>query len=206
MDNRMNAAKFIFETDFRNEAHGRRVSDMDVATAREQGHAEGFAAGREAARAEANAALTHMAGVIAAQAERLLAAQDERATSIEASAAAVAVTMARRLAGAALAEKPNALIEEAARECIVHARSAPHLAVRVNEAAVEDAERLFGRLARESGYAGKVVILGEPEIAAGDARFEWADGGVVIDRAALDAAINAAAEHVLGRRSDALTG
>ncbi len=196
----MTAAKFIFETDFRKEAHGRRVTDVDVSAAREQGFQEGVQQGRREAEGKSSAALTHMAGVIAAQAERLLAAQDERVALIEASAAALAVTMARRLAGAALADRPQALIEAAARECLAHARTAPHLAVRVNEARVDDAERLFGRLTRESGFAGKLIILGEPEIADGDARLEWADGGLVIDRGAVDALIMAATEQVLGRR------
>jgi flagellar assembly protein FliH len=195
----MTAAKFMFDTDFRSEARGRRVTDVDVEKARQDGFTAGFAEGQQAARAEANAALTHMAGLISQQAERLLSAQDERAGMVETSAAVLAVTMARRLAGAALAEKPQSLIEQAARECIVHARSAPHLAVRVNEAQIDSAEQLFGRLTRESGYAGKVIILGEPEIAVGDARFEWADGGVVIDSAALDRHIDDVIAQVLGK-------
>jgi flagellar assembly protein FliH len=198
----MNAAKFIFETDFRGDSRGRRISDVDVSTAREDGFAQGFAEGQQAARAESQAALTHMAGVLAQQAERLLAGEDRRREDIEAATAALAVTIARRLAGAALADRPQALIEQAARECIVHARSAPHLAVRVNDAEVDSAEQLFGRLAHESGYAGKVIVLGEPDIASGDARIEWADGGVVIDRAGLEEAMAAAAARVLGPRAD----
>ncbi len=97
------------------------------------------------------------------------------------------------------------MLEQAARECLTHARAAPHLAVRVNEAHVSDAERLFGRLTHESGYAGKLIILGEPEIAPGDARLEWADGGVVIDRGALDAAIATAARDILGFDPDLTT-
>lgn len=200
----MNAARFTFETDFRAEANGRRASDIDVVAAREQGFNDGFAKGQEAAQAQAAAALTHMAGVLAVQAERLLAVHDDRMVLIEASAAALAVKMARRMAGAALTDKPQALIEQAARECLVHARSAPHLAVRVHADFVEEAERLFGRLTHESGYAGKVIILGEPEIAAGDARLEWADGGVVINRETVDAMIDVAAEKVLGTRPDVL--
>lgn len=200
----MTAAKFMYETDFRNEARGRRITDVEVETARQEGFGAGYAEGQEAARAEANAALVHMAGLISQQAERLLATQAERTDLIEASAAVLAATMARRLAGAALAEKPQALIEHAARECIMHARSAPHLAVRVNEAHIDSAEQLFGRLTRESGYAGKVIILGEPDIAPGDARFEWADGGVVIDRAALDKQIDSVIGQVLGPRAHEL--
>jgi flagellar assembly protein FliH len=194
----MSTAPFSFDTDFRREAHGRRVTDVDVATAREQGFADGFAQGRAAAAQEAQAALTHMAGLLAQQAQALLGAQDERFALVEQEAAALAVLLARRIAGAALAERPDAMIELAARECLQHARSAPHLAVRVHVDAVTQAEGLFGVLAHESGFAGKVVVLGEPEIAPGDARLEWADGGVVIDRGALDALIDSAARQALG--------
>jgi flagellar assembly protein FliH len=150
------------------------------------------------ARAEAQAGLNHMAGVIAAQAQALLQEQERRSVEVEIAAAALAVALARRIGGAALAAKPAALIEEAARECLVHARNAPHLAVRVAPDAVDAATSLFGRLAHENGYAGRVIVLGEPEIAMGDARLEWADGGVVIDHAALGSAIDQAVRRVLG--------
>jgi flagellar assembly protein FliH len=34
------------------------------------------------------------------------------------------------------------------------------------------------------------VILAEPAIATGDCRIEWADGGVVLDRATIEAKIS----------------
>ena len=34
------------------------------------------------------------------------------------------------------------------------------------------------------------MILAEPEIASGDCRIEWADGGVVQERAAIEARID----------------
>jgi len=34
------------------------------------------------------------------------------------------------------------------------------------------------------------VILAEPEIATGDCRIEWADGGVVLERAVIETRIN----------------
>jgi flagellar assembly protein FliH len=45
------------------------------------------------------------------------------------------------------------------------------------------------RLARERGFEGRLVVLGEPDLAPGDARMEWADGGVVRDRARIEAAV-----------------
>jgi flagellar assembly protein FliH len=44
-------------------------------------------------------------------------------------------------------------------------------------------------LAKQSGFAGRLVILAEPEIETGDCRLEWADGGVVLERAAIEAKI-----------------
>ena len=46
------------------------------------------------------------------------------------------------------------------------------------------------------------MVLAEPDIAAGDCRIEWADGGINRDSAAADAAIGeAVAGYVSARRS-----
>jgi flagellar assembly protein FliH len=42
-----------------------------------------------------------------------------------------------------------------------------------------------------SGFTGRLVVLGDPDIAIGDARLEWADGGVVRDIRQLSADIDA---------------
>ena len=41
-----------------------------------------------------------------------------------------------------------------------------------------------------SGFGGRLVVMGDPEIAPGDCRLEWVDGGVVRDRAAIAAEID----------------
>jgi flagellar assembly protein FliH len=80
-------------------------------------------------------------------------------------------------------------VESAVQECFTEARTAPHIAVRVHDSLVEDVKTHLGKLAADRGFAGKLVILGEPEIAPGDVRLEWADGGVVRERAAIDQAV-----------------
>jgi flagellar assembly protein FliH len=37
-------------------------------------------------------------------------------------------------------------------------------------------------IARTRGFEGRLVVIAEPEIALGDCKIEWADGGVVRDR------------------------
>ncbi|MDP3319184.1 MAG: FliH/SctL family protein [Bosea sp. (in: a-proteobacteria)] len=170
------ATKFTFGTDFR-EGGRRAAGEAEVAAAR----AEGIALGREEGRREEQGQLNGLLAQLARSAERLVAQEAAHAAEVEARAAYVAIVAAKALAGAALDERPLAALENGLRECLAQARQAPHLVMRVNDAAVEAAEGLIKRLAQEMGFAGRLVVLGEPDIAPGDGRIEWADGGFVIE-------------------------
>ena len=187
------AKKFMFATDF--SGNGRKAVDE---AAIESARAEGYQTGLDQARREADQQLGALMSQLVRQSERLLAQQDERLAQIEAQAAQLAVATARSLAGAALADKPLAQLLGAARECLAHARHAPHLAIRVHESLVETVEGKLAGLARETGFAGRIVVLGEPDIALGDGRLEWADGGIAIERAELDEAVEKAVAAVFG--------
>lgn len=187
------ATKFMFGTDFR-EGSRRAAGEADVAQAR----SEGFQAGLAQARAEAQDQTGGLVARLLQSIERLASQDHARLDEVEWQAAQVAISTARRLAGAALADKPMAGLENAVRECLGHARLAPHLVVRVNEASVETVEGMLARLTRETGFAGKLVVLGEPDIAPGDGRIEWADGGFVVDQAKLGQLIDQAVESAFG--------
>jgi len=196
-----NATKFLFGNDFR-EGGRARASEADLAAAREQA----FQAGQEQARREAQGQLNGLVGQLARTAERLFAQEAARATQVEDQAVRFALSVARALAGAALAERPMAGLERAVRECIGHARQTPHLAIRVNEAAVEAVEALAKRLALEGGFTGRIVVLGEPDIAPGDGRIEWADGGLAIEAGQVDALVQQAVAAAFGRGGDFRSG
>jgi flagellar assembly protein FliH len=187
------AKKFMFGTDFR-EGGRRAVGDADLAAAR----AEGFKAGQDQGRREAETQLNGLLGHLVQATERLLAEEDRRAAAIEEQAARVAIVTAQGLARAAVAERPLAQIERAVRECLGHARLAPHLVVRVNESAVEAVEQMLAGPAREVGFAGRLVVLGQPDIAPGDGRVEWADGGMVIDSTRIEQLVEQAVRSVFG--------
>jgi flagellar assembly protein FliH len=187
------ATKFMFGTDFR-EGSRRAAGEADVAQAR----SEGFQAGLAQARAEAQDQTGGLVARLLQSIERLASQEHARLDEVEWQAAQVAISTARRLAGVALADKPMAGLENAVRECLGHARLAPHLVVRVNEALVETVETMLVRLTRETGFAGKLVVLGEPDIGPGDGRIEWADGGFVVDQAKLGLLIDQAVESAFG--------
>jgi flagellar assembly protein FliH len=59
--------------------------------------------------------------------------------------------------------------------------------------------------ARGGGFDGRLVVLAEPEIAPGDCRIEWADGGVVLERAAIEVKISELVGRYLASRDQAGT-
>ena len=79
----------------------------------------------------------------------------------------------------------------------------PHLVVRINEQLYEAARERIERLAKQSGFEGRLVILAEPDIVTGDCRIEWADGGVVLERAAIEAKINELVGRYIASRDQA---
>ena len=109
---------------------------------------------------------------------------------METEAVDVAVAVARKLCSELIAAEPLGELSGLVSECFSHLVSTPHLVVRVNDQLYEAARERIERLAKPSGFQGRLVILAEPEIATGDCRIEWAEGGVVLERAAIEAKID----------------
>lgn len=181
------ATKFLFDRDFRNPGADAKQAAA-LAEAEERGRQRGLAEGRRQAEADTQARLGQAVQRLAETAAALLGGLDARQAETEAEAMQFATALAEKLAGAALRRQPLAAIAETAAAAFQHLRGVPHLVVRVNEAFVEPVEPIVRRIAGERGYEGRLVILGEPDLAPGDVRLEWADGGIVRDRARIEAA------------------
>jgi len=185
------AKPFLFETDFRSprpSAAAQRAAEA-AAHAEAEAHARGIQEGLVQAESQIQGRLAAALNHLAEAATALLARADAHEAEREAQAVEVAVLIARKVAGEALDAAPLASIGEAARAALQHLRGVPHLVVRVHDGLVEEAETLVKRLARERGYEGRLVVLGDPDMHAGDARIEWADGGIVRERARIEAAV-----------------
>src|SRR5437016_8459464 len=124
---------------------------------------------------------------------------------METEAVDVAVAVARKLCSQLVAAEPLGEITGLVSDCFSQLVSTPHLVVRINSSLYEAAREKIERLAAQSGFQGRLVILAEPEIATGDCRIEWADGGVVLQRAAIESEISEPVGRYMASRNQAGT-
>jgi flagellar assembly protein FliH len=202
-------AKFLFDTDFgANDKSRERAANaaevaQKVAAAEARAYREGFDAGQREAKAESERrgalALEEIKIAMQGIASRFAGIE----TRMETEAVDVAVAVARKLCGALIATEPLGEITSLVAECFSHLVSIPHLVVRINDQLYDAAHQRIEQMAKASGFQGRLVILAEPEIAAGDCRIEWADGGVVLERGAIETKINElVGRYIASRKGD----
>ncbi|HTP90874.1 MAG TPA: FliH/SctL family protein [Xanthobacteraceae bacterium] len=201
-------AKFLFDLDFAANSdrkpaeptitlaeHSLKIADAEAAA-----HRKGYADAQTDARVESDRRIAAALDRIAANLGQATDALKTIESRLECEAVEVAVAVARKLAPALIAREPFAEIAALASECFRELVTSPHIAVRVNDAVYAAAREKLADIARARSFEGKLVVLAEPEIALGDCRIEWADGGINRDRAATEAAIEAAVEGYISAR------
>lgn len=198
-------AKFLFDVDFskpgsRHDSATAADIARRVAEAEARGHRAGMAAGLAQASAESArrgaVALEQISAAIGAIAGRFA----ETEARMEAEAVDVALAVARKLAAELTRSEPLAELSALVADCMRHLVSTPHLVVRVSEASYSDAKESVELIAQRYGFQGRLIILAEPDIAVGDCRIEWADGGIVLDSAATEAKISELVERYMASR------
>jgi flagellar assembly protein FliH len=202
-------AKFLFDLDLAPGAaaierpippaeHAQKLADAES-----RGYQEGFAAAEKEGSAVAElrtAAAFEQIGGALEEIARGLAAVEQR---IEAEAIELAVAVARKLALELVLSEPFGEIAALTTECFKQLAACPHVVMRVNSSLHETACERLNEVARGCGFEGRLVVLAEPDIAVGDCKIEWADGGIVRNQARTDAAIANVVRRYLGARQGA---
>ncbi|MBX9776076.1 MAG: flagellar assembly protein FliH [Xanthobacteraceae bacterium] len=198
-------AKFLFENDFA-PGGGEKKSQItldDHAARLKAAEAAAFARGFEQGAAEAEKRSLAMIDRIATAMGTLDKQIEAVAAKIETEAVEVAVAVARKLAPELVATEPFAEIAALAVDCFRNLVKCPHVVVRVNDALHETAREKLDEIVRRCSPDTKLVLLAEPDIAPGDCRIEWADGGIDRDTAAIGAAIDEAVTRYINARRSA---
>ena len=188
-------AKFLFDVDFAAPDKSRdRPTQAELAQKVAEAESHAYRAGFEAAQHEARVESDRRAALALEEIGLAIKGIATRFTGIETrmetEAVDVAVAVARKLCTELVAREPLGEIMALVSDCFSHLVSTPHLVVRIHDSLYEAARDRIERMAKQVGFEGRLVILAEPDIATGDCRIEWADGGVVLERAAIEAKIS----------------
>ena len=177
--------------------------DRLVAEAEKRGFERGKAEERTKVGEEGQHVLAAEAAKLARSAEAVLSTLDAELDRIEKDSVGLAFLIARRFAGHLVAREPLGEVVALISDCLGPLRRAPHVVIRVCERDSEKLREQIDKITYERGFEGRVVIMGEPDIERGDCRLEWADGGLVRDRKALEKHIEAAIRRYFAARQPA---
>jgi flagellar assembly protein FliH len=188
-------ARFTFDLDLgRREDSNGLVTESAVARlldeAREAGFTAGFEAGEQGVNAKAAKQLAAAAGALGDRVAALAAAVDDIRKSTLTEAVDLAAAIAHKLASNLVSARPTGEIEALVRECLATLDSVPHLVIRCHTELADAVRAVATQHIEISGFGGRLVVMGDPEIALGDCRLEWVDGGLVRDQAATAAEID----------------
>lgn len=138
----------------------------------------GFAAGQKAGADEhaqqLAALMAHIDKKLAENLRNIEAAQQEQQDQTREIVLAIARKILPDLTSRYGVQEIQALIAEVMTDMIHE----PRLVVRVHETQFDAVNTKINEISIQQAYTGKVVLLADPTIAAGDCRIEWADGGV----------------------------
>ncbi|RYE59369.1 MAG: hypothetical protein EOP20_04910 [Hyphomicrobiales bacterium] len=166
------------------------VVERLVREAREEGYAEGLVAGEGNATSVATQTIAAAAGTLAAHAAMMTASLDDARAESHKEAVGLAVSVGRKLALHLVGQQPTAELEALIAECMPSLSGVPHLVIRCHTELADQIRDIATNQIATSGYAGRLVVMGEPDIRLGDGRLEWVDGGLVRDSGALDTEID----------------
>jgi flagellar assembly protein FliH len=123
--------------------------------------------------------------------DEIRATLDDKMEALRNEAAEMALAMARKIAGAALAALPSGEVENMLRQAMHLAVGEPRLTLMAAPVVAQALEPRIQAIAREEGYDGRVAIAADPRLTGGDCRIEWRGGGAERSEQAVEEALAA---------------
>ena len=173
--------KYMFETAFDQPGGGKGAppmpthTDEDLESARE----EAFHAGHEAALVEARQIeelrIKELFETMAQQIDALSGTRAAENDRIAGQATDVALAICRKVLPEMARRHALTEIESLISNCLAEMPEEPRIVVRVADQKVDQLQTRIGNFSK--GFDGKLVLLGDDEIADTDCAVVWADGG-----------------------------
>jgi flagellar assembly protein FliH len=109
-----------------------------------------------------------------------------------------ALTIVRKLFPRLAKAHGMAEIEAVVGESLSRLRDEPRVVVRVADSLLDAVNERVKELAAKAGFEGRIVLIAQDDLQAGDIRVEWADGGAERDSGVLWHQIDDIIERVMG--------
>ncbi len=187
--------KFSFDLDMsQDNQNSRLIGEAELATmlqdAEEKGYKKGLVEGENSA-ANINAAnLVKATSNLAKRTMAIAKTADDHQKQTLHDAACLGISTGRKLAANLIARFPMDEIRTLIGECLSSLEDVPHLVIRCHPDLAKAIEVETTKLMSTSGFDGRLIIMGEPDILLGDARLEWVNGGLVRDMAKISSQID----------------
>ncbi|EWY35883.1 hypothetical protein N825_32455 [Skermanella stibiiresistens SB22] len=174
----------------------------DLLQAHEDGYADGFANGKIQAETAANAKILSTLDRLADQLEYIVMSAAESAARQREGVIEIGAAIARKLLPDFTRRQGTAEIEAMIGACVGDLIDEPRLVIRVADGDLDAVSERINAITTRRGFGGKVVLLADSTVMAGDCRIEWADGGAERDSDRLWRDLDQAAARLLGPQAD----
>jgi flagellar assembly protein FliH len=164
----------------------------------QQGHQRGIVEGQQRLEAQIAAALS----TISAQLTLAVRAATEKPVEITQAATDLALAILRKMHPALSAKRGLDEVESVLATCLEQLKNEPRLVAYVPNNLLDPLNERVGTISAARGFEGRVVLIGDPDLADSDCRIEWADGGLERDTRRLWADIETALDRCLGQPGD----
>ncbi|MBO6782733.1 MAG: hypothetical protein JJ899_05595 [Alphaproteobacteria bacterium] len=171
--------KFLFDNDFAHPEETRKQAAVYTEDEMAAAEAKAFEAGRQAMAEEQHVTeeqfLTQLVERMSGQVETLIAQRQSSADDAVREAGQLAITICRKVLPTLAAQNALTEIEGLVVRTIAEMHEEPRLVLRVSDSKLDELQTRFERMT--AAFAGKVVLLGDDELAPTDCAVLWADGG-----------------------------
>lgn len=161
-------------------------SEEQLKEAEREAYKKGFLEGEQEGRKQAETAQAEADRQLAAMTEQfgqavapLLADYRTTITELKTEMPKVALAIARKVAGQALADNAASMVEDIALRCVEAMAGEPKLAITVHQSLVERLERHMQQLATHLRSATDIQVIGNETLPVENCRIEWKHGNFV---------------------------
>jgi len=178
--------KFMFDRSFDEVAIAQRAVERkpvlmkpeQLDELKQEAYDKGLAAGKEAGKEEQATRLAAIMTTVGKNVDTLMQNIDALRHEQDTHTRRLVLAIAKKILPDFTARNGLQEIEALLGDAVRDMGREPRLVVRVNEAQLEAVKAQVEKITAQRAYTGTVVVLADAEIAGGDCRIEWADGGI----------------------------